>query len=203
MSKKKSASSKRWLDEHSNDHFVKLAHKQNKRSRAHFKLLEIQEKTKLIKPGMGVVDLGAAPGSWSILALDYVGVCGKVVACDLLKIQPYKNLLTVQGDFNNSNTQMEILSYISDIDIVLSDIAPNATGVKAVDQLSFYSLAENILAFSLKNLSANGAMLIKMFHGLGFEDYLSEVKQNFHKVKILKPQASRSRSSECYLLAFK
>ncbi len=201
MGKKQSASSKRWLDEHNNDHFVKLARQRHLRSRSHFKLEEIQTKTNLLKPGMHVVDLGAAPGSWSVLATQCVGSSGKVVACDLLPIQPYKNLVTIQGDFNTVATQKLITAALPAIDVILSDMAPNTSGIKVADQLAFFNLAEAVLAFSLQHLSPSGSLLIKLFHGTGFDDYLASVKQNFNTTKIIKPQASRNRSTECYLLA--
>lgn len=201
MSKKRSASSTRWLNEHKQDLYVNLAKKLGVRSRAHFKLAEIQEKTKLIQPNMQVVDLGSAPGAWSILAANIVGNQIPVISCDLLPISPAKNIIHIQGDFDTTATQTKILTACSKpIEIILSDIAPNTSGIKAQDQLQAIALAESVLLFCHQHLATNGCFLIKLFHGVGFDDYLAQTKTMFKTIKILKPKASRNRSTECYLL---
>lgn len=203
MTKKRSSSSTRWLQEHNKDPFVIQAQKLNLRSRAHFKLAEIQEKTKFIKPGMQIIDLGAAPGAWSVLAAQLIGRSGKLISSDLLTMPAIKNQIFIQGDFNNQQIQQQIIQHCNSkkVDIILSDIAPNTSGIKNADQLKAIQLAESVLAFSEQHLSANGVLLVKLFHGIGFDDYLKQARQLFDKIKIFKPQASRNRSTECYLLA--
>ena len=201
MSNKRSKSSTLWLNEHHKDIYVQQAKKLKLRSRAHFKLEEIQNKINLIKPSMSVVDLGAAPGAWSVLASKLVGEQGIVISCDLLPMQAIKNNIFIQGDFNDSLIQEKIAQHCSTIDIILSDIAPNTSGIKSADQLKAIQLAEMVLDFSLKNLATDGSLLIKLFHGQGFDDFIQATKLNFKHTKVFKPLASRNRSSECYLLA--
>lgn len=201
MSKKKSKSSTLWLNEHHNDIYVQKAKKLNLRSRAHFKLEEIQQKINFIKPGLSVIDLGASPGAWSVLASQLVGVHGTVISCDLLPMNTVKNNIFIQGDFNDLLIQEQIIKNCKSIDIVLSDIAPNTSGIKSADQLKAIHLAEMVLNFSIKNLAQDGSLLIKLFHGEGFDDFIKTAKLNFNHTKIFKPLASRNRSSECYLFA--
>lgn len=199
---KRTKSSKKWLKEHFSDQYVKMAQSQGYRSRAVFKLLEIQEKDKIFKPGMTVVDLGAAPGGWSQLARKIIGAQGKVIASDILPIEPLDGVDFVQGDF----TQEEILEILLEkigsnkADILISDMAPNMSGIKAVDQPRSMFLAE--LAFDAAQilLKSDANFLVKVFQGAGFDQYLLNLRRNFAKVYIRKPEASRDRSSEIYLL---
>ena len=200
MGKKRSHSSQRWLQEHLHDPFVIQAKQQGLRSRAHFKLAEIQEKTNLIKPGQTVLDLGGAPGAWSVLASKLAGQNGRVITCDLLPMQAIPNHIFIQGDFDSPSTQAEILSHTpGGIDVILCDIAPNTCGIKAADQLKAMQICEAVLAFCITHLPEQGVGLIKVFHGLGFDALLKTAKQHFMTVKTYKPKASRNRSAECYL----
>ncbi|MBY5992692.1 23S rRNA (uridine(2552)-2'-O)-methyltransferase RlmE [Ferrimonas balearica] len=204
MTKKKhSASSKRWLTEHFDDHYVKKAQKQGLRSRAVFKLEEIQGKDKLLKPGMAVVDLGAAPGGWSQYATEQVGQSGVVIACDILPMDPIAGVDFLQGDFREEAVLNALLTRIGDdkVDVVMSDMAPNFSGAGAVDQPRAMYLVE--LAFDMCHqvLKKNGAFVVKVFQGEGFDQYLQEVRSAFSNVKIRKPDSSRARSREVYIVA--
>lgn len=204
MSKKKhSASSKRWLDEHFDDHYVKKAQKQGLRSRAIFKLEEIQNKDKLLKPGMAVVDLGAAPGGWSQFAVEQVGLDGMVIACDILPMDPIAGVDFLEGDFREEAVLNALLQHVGDrkIDVVMSDMAPNFSGAGSVDQARSMYLVE--LAFDMCHqvLAKGGAFVVKVFQGEGFDQYLQEVRNSFSSVKIRKPDSSRARSREVYIVA--
>jgi len=204
MTKKKhSASSKRWLTEHFNDHYVQKAQKQGKRSRAFFKLDEIQQKDKLIKPGMTLVDLGAAPGGWSQLASELVGDAGQVIACDILPMDSIVGVDFLQGDFRDEAVLTALLNRIdgNNVDIVLSDMAPNLSGNAAVDQAGSMYLCELALDMCHQVLKPGGNFVIKVFQGEGFDNYLRALRDSFTTIKTRKPDSSRSRSREVYLVA--
>jgi len=198
-------SSRKWLREHFKDTYVKKAHEEGARSRAVYKLEQIQERDKVLKPCMTVVDLGAAPGGWSEYALKIVGKKGRVIALDLLDIEPIPGVEFIQGDFADDKVYEKLLNTLDGtlVDVVISDIAPNLSGIDSVDQPRSMALAELVLDFSLNNLNEKGAMLIKVFQGSGFDEYLKDVRKNFKKVVIRKPKASRDRSREVYILATK
>ena len=204
MTKKKhSASSKRWLKEHFDDHYVQKAQKQGLRSRAVFKLEEMQQKDKLIKPGMTVVDLGAAPGGWSQLASDLVGSNGQVIACDILEMDPIAGVDFLQGDFREESVLTALLNRIdgNNVDIVLSDMAPNMSGNNAADQARSMYLCELALDMCHQVLKPGGNFAIKVFQGEGFDKFLTALRQNFTTIKTRKPDSSRARSREVYLVA--
>ncbi|GGZ95555.1 23S rRNA (uridine(2552)-2'-O)-methyltransferase RlmE [Ignatzschineria ureiclastica] len=203
MAKKRSASSTRWLKEHMDDEFVIRSKKEGWRSRAIYKLQEIDEKDRLFKPGMTVVDLGAAPGSWSQYAMHKVGHNGKVVGLDLLPIDPLAGVDFIQGDFRDDEVLEELLTILDGrkVDVVLSDMAPNMSGIKGVDQPKTMYLLELALDFIQGNLKPGGDYLLKVFQGEGFQEYYKALQQNFTKVVTRKPKASRARSAEIYLLA--
>ena len=204
MTKKKhSASSKRWLKEHFDDQYVQKAQKQGWRSRAVFKLEEIQQKDKLVKPGMTVVDLGAAPGGWSQYAVQKVGDNGQVIACDILPMDPLPGVDFLQGDFREDAVLDALLSRIGgkNVDIVLSDMAPNMSGNDAVDQAGAMYLVELALDMCRHVLKPNGSFAVKVFQGEGFDQFFKEVKEAFSVVKTRKPDSSRARSREVYLVA--
>ena len=202
MAPKRSDSSHRWLKAHHKDPFVKQAHQQGLRSRAHFKLEEIQTKTQLIQPGMCVLDLGAAPGAWSVLASTWVKPAGHVISCDLLDMDPIPDVTFIQGDFNDPGIQAHIAEAAQNpIDVILSDIAPNTSGIQTADQLKAMQLAEAVLAFAQQHLKPEGDLCIKLFHGVGFDAYIKTCRAYFKRVKTFKPKASRARSAECYVWA--
>jgi 23S rRNA (uridine2552-2'-O)-methyltransferase len=196
-------SSRRWIHEHVNDEYVKLARKLGYRSRAVFKLLELQERDKLFRPGMIVVDLGAAPGGWSQVASKCVGAKGRVIAIDILAMEPLPGVEFMQGDFGDEAVLDELLAVIggAEVDWVISDLAPNLSGIDSVDQPKSMELAELALDLASKVLKTGGGFLTKMFQGEGFDPFLVAVRQQFKKVVIRKPKASRDRSREVYILA--
>lgn len=199
----RSKSSKRWLKEHFNDDYVKRAQALGYRSRAVFKLLEIQEKDNIIKPGMTVVDLGAAPGGWSQVAADIVGDKGRVIAVDLLPIDALAGVECLQGDFTSDEILSQLLESLQGhrVDLVISDMAPNMSGNKSIDTPRAMLLVELALDFAKQTLKPDGLFLTKIFHGEGFDALLKDAKQSFEKVVMRKPKASRARSKESYLLA--
>jgi 23S rRNA (uridine2552-2'-O)-methyltransferase len=199
----KSRSSKRWLKEHFGDPYVKLAKQKGYRSRAALKLLEIQQKDKLITSGMWVVDIGAAPGGWSEVVSQIVGPKGKVVAVDRLPLDNIPNVEFIQGDFTEREIFEKLLNMIDNrkVDLVISDMAPNISGIMEIDQPKAMYLAELAADFALKVLKRGGGFLVKVFQGEGFDNFLKEMRLNYKKVLIRKPQASRPRSKEVYLLA--
>ncbi|MCG7995478.1 MAG: 23S rRNA (uridine(2552)-2'-O)-methyltransferase RlmE [Candidatus Thiodiazotropha taylori] len=200
---KRSKSSRKWLDRHFNDTYVKQAQKAGYRSRAAFKLLEIQEKDRLIKPGMKVVDLGAAPGGWSQIARDLVGENGQVFALDILPMDPIAGVEFIQGDFRETEP-LESLRNLLDgaaIDLVISDMAPNVTGMASVDQPRSIYLCELALDFARETLKPGGGFVVKVFQGEGFDDFLREVRSSFGRVVSRKPDSSRAKSREIYLVA--
>jgi len=198
----KSKSSNDWMREHFDDHYVKMAQKAGYRSRATFKLEEIDKKDKLIRPGMAVVDLGSAPGGWSDYALRKMGDKGTVVALDILPMTPLSGVHFIEGDFREDSVLDELNEVLNgqQIDLVLSDMAPNITGVSSIDQPSSMYLVELALDFALNNLSKQGNFLVKVFQGEGFEEYMKAMRDGFQKVITRKPDASRPRSREVYLL---
>ena len=198
----KSKSSQNWLKEHFDDQYVKKAQQAGHRSRATFKLDEIDKKDKLIRPGMSVVDLGAAPGGWSDYALTQVGDKGTVIALDILPMTPLTGVHFIEGDFRE-DAVLEELEQILDgrqIDLVLSDMAPNMAGVGSIDQPASMHLVELALDFAVTNLSKQGCFLVKVFQGEGFDEFLKAMRDSFNKVVTRKPDASRARSREVYLL---
>jgi 23S rRNA (uridine2552-2'-O)-methyltransferase len=204
MSKKKrSASSSRWLDEHFKDRFVQQAQKKGLRSRAWFKLEEIQQTDKLFKPGMTVVDLGAAPGGWSQYVASLIGQKGRIIACDLLPMDPIAGVDFLQGDFRDDAVLQTLMERVGEdkVQVVMSDMAPNMSGQPAVDIPRAMYLVELALDMCRDVLAPNGSFIVKVFQGSGFEDYLKAVREMFKTVKIRKPEASRSRSREVYIVA--
>lgn len=202
---RKSKSSGRWMAEHQRDEFVRRAAAEGWRSRAVFKLEEIDAKDRLIKPGMTVVDLGAAPGGWSQYAVGKVGGRGHVIAMDLLEMAALDGVTFVQGDFTESSV-LEALNEVlggRPVDLVISDMAPNISGIKAVDQPRAIYLAELALDFASQVLTEDGSLLVKMFQGAGSDEFLSRMRTVFSRVKTRKPRASRPRSREVYVLGSK
>lgn len=201
----KKSSSKRWLREHFNDPYVKQAQQAGLRSRAVYKLQELVERDKLFKTGMTIIDLGAAPGSWSELAIKCVGKKGRVIALDILSMEPIEGVEFIQGDFTDEKIVDDLLTKIGDatVDWVISDIAPNMSGVESVDQPRSIGMAELALDFALNVLSESslGGFLVKVFQGEGFDALLIDIRKHFKKVVIRKPKASRGRSREVYILA--
>lgn len=200
---KRTNSSARWLNEHFNDHYVKQAQKAGYRSRAAFKLLEILKKDRLLRPGMVVVDLGAAPGGWSVIAKQAVGETGRVFALDILPMEPLVGVDFVQGDFNDDEVMETMLQQVGEqgVDLVMSDLAPNMSGISAVDQARSFQLVEQALLFARQVLKPNGNFVVKVFQGEGFDSFLKELRASFTRVNIRKPQASRGRSPEIYFVA--
>lgn len=199
----RSKTSKAWLQEHVNDAWVQKAKAEGYRSRAAYKLLQIDAKDRLLKPGMTVVDLGATPGGWSQVAAKAVGPSGRVVAVDLLELPPLPGVRFIHGDFHDPATWSALESTLAgrQVDIVLSDMAPNLSGVSVSDQARSVGLAELALDAALRLLAPGGSFLVKIFHGAGFDDFMKSLREHFDQVVARKPDASRGRSSETYLLA--
>jgi len=199
----RSKSSSKWLLEHFDDHYVKMAQQKGLRSRSAFKLLELQEKYLLIKPGMVIVDLGAAPGGWSQVTRPLVGESGQVIALDILEMEPLEAVQFIHGDF----TEEEPLRMLEEalngrqVDLVLSDMAPNMSGMSTIDQAKAMYLAELALEFVRSHLKPGGDFVVKLFQGTDFDGYVREVRSLFRMVQVKKPKASRPRSREVYLLA--
>ncbi|WP_058463236.1 23S rRNA (uridine(2552)-2'-O)-methyltransferase RlmE [Legionella adelaidensis] len=198
-----SKSSKRWLQEHFDDPFVKKAQKEGYRSRAVYKLQEIDQKENLIKPGMTIVDLGAAPGGWTQYLSQKLKHQGRIVALDILPMDSLADVEFIQGDFQEESVFQQLVDKIppQTVDIVLSDMAPNMSGNYAVDIPRAMYLAELAVDFSKQMLKPGGILLMKIFHGEGFDALVKDIRNHFSHVTIKKPQASRSRSRETYLLA--
>jgi len=190
------------MREHVNDTYVQLAKKEGWRSRAAFKLLEIDDKDKLLKRGEVVVDLGATPGGWSQVASKRVGDGGMVVALDLLEMDPIHNVHFIQGDFREDDVLEQLEKQLGDrrVGLVMSDMAPNMSGVPLVDQARVMHLAELGLEFSKAHLKPEGAFLVKVFQGTDYETFLRQMRETFKTVVVRKPDASRDRSAELYLL---
>ncbi len=199
----RSKSSSRWLHEHFNDPFVKRAQAEGWRSRAVFKLDELIERDALLKPGMTVVDLGAAPGGWSQMVRERLGDSGRIVALDILPMQGIAGVDFILGDFREESALAALDEVLSGagVDLVLSDMAPNMSGVGAVDQDRSMYLAELAAGFAASHLKKGGAFLTKLFQGQGFDDYVRRLRGDYARVSIRKPKASRARSNEVYALA--
>lgn len=199
----RSKSSTRWLKEHFDDEYVRRAQQEGRRSRAIYKLIEIQQKDQLLKPGMTVIDLGAAPGGWSEYAAQQVGAKGRVIALDILAMEPVPGVHFIHGDFREETVLQGLLEVIGTdkADLVLSDMAPNISGMGAVDIPRAYYLAELALDLAQQVLKPGGGLLVKLFQGEGFDAYQRNLKQGFKKVVMRKPKASRARSREIYALA--
>ncbi len=196
-------SSKQWLKEHFSDPFVKEAQKQGYRGRAAFKLIELNEKDKLLAPGMRVVDLGAAPGSWMQVASRQVGATGHVYALDILPMDGHENATVIQGDFRSDEVLNQLLLALENkpVQLVMSDMAPNMSGNKAIDGPKSLYLVELAIDFADRVLEPGGCFLTKIFHGSGFDETLKMMREKYERVVIRKPKASRDRSKEVYLLA--
>lgn len=200
MAKSKNRS---WIKQHVNDPYVLQSQKDGYRSRASYKLLEIVEKSRMIRPGMTVVDLGSAPGGWSQVAAKLVGHEGRVHALDILAMDPVAGVDFIQGDFTEQEVFDELLSVIGNrpADLVISDMAPNLSGSQEIDQPAMMHLAEMSFDLALKSLDAKGVFISKLFHGQGFDRFVLEVRKLFNKVSIVKPKASRPKSKEVYIVA--
>jgi 23S rRNA (uridine2552-2'-O)-methyltransferase len=200
---KKNKTTKAWITEHVNDAYVQRARVEGWRSRAAFKLIEIDDKDKLLKPGMTVVDLGSAPGSWSQVAARRVAPGGRLIALDLLPMEPVPGVEFIQGDFHDDGVLQALTDTLAgrQVDLVLSDMAPNMSGIGMVDQARVMVLAELTLEFCSLHLKPGGDMLVKVFQGDGFMELRRALQQQFHALQMRKPAASRNRSAEIYLLA--
>jgi len=200
---KKHKSNRRWLDEHFNDPYVKQAQKQGYRSRAVYKLIEINERDRLLRPGMTIVDLGAAPGGWSQYAAQMKGKSGRVVATDILAIDPLEGVEFVHGDFREDVVFQDLLARIGDrgADLVISDMAPNISGMGAVDQPRAMYLVDLAVDLARNVLAQEGDLLMKVFQGEGFDELIRDLRTHFRKVQVRKPKASRPRSREVYVLS--
>lgn len=199
----RSKSSKAWLKEHFDDPFVKQSQRLGYRSRACFKLLEIQEKDCIIKPGMTVIDLGSAPGGWSQVVSELIGDRGTIIASDILPMDPLPDVEFIQGDFTEDEVYEKILAAMSGklADLVISDMAPNMSGMKDVDQPKAMYLIELAVDLAQQVLKPGGVFLAKVFQGEGFEALMKNLRQNYQQVITRKPESSRARSAEVYLLA--
>jgi 23S rRNA (uridine2552-2'-O)-methyltransferase len=200
---KKRSSSRAWLKEHRDDPYVQRAQRDGYRSRACYKLLEIQQKDRIIKPGMTVLDLGSAPGGWSQVAVELVGHRGRVIASDILPMDSLAGVEFIQGDFTEDAVFAAILDSVADdtVDAVISDMAPNMSGMNAVDQPRSMYLVELALDLARRVLAPGGSFVAKVFQGEGFDDLLRDTRTSFDKVLTRKPGASRPRSREVYLVA--
>ena len=198
----RSKSSKAWLHEHVNDHYVHMAQKDGYRARAAYKLLEINEKDKLIKSGTVLADLGSAPGSWSQVAAKLVGNSGRVFALDILPMDEIEGVSFIQGDFREDDVlaQFETLLDGRPLDLVICDMAPNMSGNAVTDQARSFYLCELALDFAVNHLKTGGSFLVKVFQGAGYQEYMAAMREIFGIVQTRKPEASRNRSSEIYLL---
>ncbi|MGY2338703.1 23S rRNA (uridine(2552)-2'-O)-methyltransferase RlmE [Pseudomonas sp. SDO5532_S415] len=193
-----------WLKRHVNDPYVKQAQKDGYRSRASYKLLEVQEKYKLIRPGMTVVDLGAAPGGWSQVTSRLIGGQGRLIASDILEMDSIPDVTFIQGDFTRDEVLARILDAVgnSQVDLVISDMAPNMSGTPAVDMPKAMFLCELALDLAARILKPGGNFVIKVFQGEGFDAYVKDARQKFDKVQMIKPDSSRGSSREQYMLAW-
>ena len=199
---KRTKTSKQWMMEHVNDVYVQRAKAEGYRSRAAYKLIEVAARDKLLKPGMVVVDLGAAPGGWSQVAATRVGARGRVFALDLLPMDALRNVTFLQGDFREDAVVLALEQELAGrpIDLVLSDMSPNISGIALSDQARAMHLAELALEFAVNHLKPGGGLLVKVFQGSGFQDFFREMRARFARVDSRKPEASRGRSNELYLL---
>lgn len=199
----KSKSSKSWLKEHFDDEYVRRSQQDGYRSRAIYKLIEIDKKDRLLKPGMSIIDLGAAPGGWSEYCVKKLGKKGTVVALDILAMEPIDGVTIIQGDFRGDTVFTALMSVMNEslADLVISDMAPNISGMDSVDMPRAYYLCDLALDLARQVLKPGGNLLVKLFQGEGFEVYNKELKVSFGKVVMRKPKASRARSREMYALA--
>lgn len=199
----RSKSSAKWLQEHFDDPYVKQAQKDGYRSRASYKLLELQEKDRLIKPGMTVVDLGAAPGGWSQVAVNLVGHKGRVIASDILAMDGIAGVIFIEGDFTEQAVFDRILAAVENqkVDVVISDMAPNMSGTPEVDLPRSMELAELAVDLARQILKPGGVFVSKLFQGEGFDALVAQLRKDYKSIKVRKPPASRSRSREVYLVA--
>lgn len=200
----RSKSSERWLKAHRNDHYVQKARKEGYRSRAVYKLKEIQEKDRIIRPGMVVVELGAAPGGWSQYVAELLNGTGRIIALDVLPMAALSGVTFIQGDFREQTTLNALCAAIGQenkVDLVIADMAPNTSGVRAVDQAKSMYLVELAMDFACLQLAPGGDFLTKVFHGPGFDGLFKTLKNEFQTILTRKPDASRTRSFETYLLA--
>lgn len=200
---RRTKSSKRWLEEHFDDVYVKKAQAEGYRSRAVYKLKEIDDKENILKPGMTVVDLGAAPGGWTQYVTQKLQGNGLIVALDILPMDALPDVKVIHGDFREDEVLQELINLIPErgLDLLLSDMAPNMSGTTAIDIPRAMYLVELAFDFAEKMLKPGGNMLVKIFHGSGFDELVKQARTSFEKVVIRKPSASRSRSKETYLLA--
>lgn len=199
----RSKSSTRWLKEHFDDPYVKRAHAEGVRSRAAYKLEELIERNRLLRPGIVVVDLGAAPGGWSQMVHQHLGGNGRIVALDILPMPSVGGVTFIQGDFRDGKVLSLLETELAGttVDLVLSDMAPNMSGVGSVDQARMMELAELARDFAQDHLKPGGNFLLKLFQGAGFDEYLRDLRTRYAKVTMRKPKASRARSPEVYALA--
>ncbi len=199
---KRTKTSKQWMMEHVNDVYVQRAKAEGYRSRAAYKLIEVAARDKLLRSGLVVVDLGAAPGGWSQVAAAKTGAQGRVIALDLLPMEPLRNVTFLQGDFRDDTVVQALEQELAGrpIDLVLSDMSPNISGIALSDQARAMYLAELALEFAVKQLKPGGSLLVKVFQGSGFQEFLREMRSRFAHVVTRKPEASRGRSNELYLL---
>lgn len=199
----RSKTSNQWLTEHFNDEFVKRAQKEGYRSRAIYKLIEMDDKDRLLKKGMAVVDLGAAPGGWSELLSKRVGDSGRLFALDILPMDAVPDVGFIEGDFTEQAVYDQLVDALEGkwVDLVLSDMAPNLSGTKAIDQPKMMYLAELAMEFAVSVLKPGGTFITKVFTGEGIDQYKKELRQHFASITVRKPKASRARSSEIYLMA--
>ena len=202
---KRTKSSGAWLNEHVHDPYVKLAQKQGYRARAAFKLLEINEKDKLIQADTVLADLGSAPGSWSQVATELIGPRGRVIAMDILPMDPVPGVEFIQGDFREDEVLQQLVDLLNGqkLDLVISDMAPNMSGNTVTDQARSFYLCELAYDFAINHLKPGGHFLIKVFQGAGYQEYVKLLRESFAEVVVRKPKASRDRSNEIYLLARK
>jgi 23S rRNA (uridine2552-2'-O)-methyltransferase len=200
----RSKTSLKWLQRHVNDPYVKQAQKDGYRSRASYKLLEVQEKYKLIRPGMSVVDLGAAPGGWSQVTSRLIGGEGRLIASDILEMDSIPDVTFIQGDFTEDKVLAQILEAVgnSQVDLVISDMAPNMSGTPEVDMPKAMFLCELALDLAERILKPGGNFVIKIFQGEGFDVYLKDARRKFDKIQMIKPDSSRGSSREQYMLAW-
>jgi 23S rRNA (uridine2552-2'-O)-methyltransferase len=199
----RSKSSHRWMQQHVSDPFVKQAQKDGYRSRASYKLIELNEKDRLIRPGMLVMDLGSAPGGWSQVAGRLVGAKGRVLATDILPMDPVRNVQFIQGDFTEEPVFNQILEALDGAkpDLIICDISPNLSGIDSADQAASMYLVELALDMARKVLKPKGNFVAKVFQGSGSDAYLKDLRSSFEKLSVRKPEASRSRSREIYVVA--
>ncbi len=198
----RSKSSHRWMEEHVNDPWVKKAQVDGYRSRASYKLLELIDKDRLVRPGMVVLDLGSTPGGWSQVVAPLLGSKGRLIASDILPMDPIPHVHFIQGDFTEQEVFDQIMAALegAGVDLVMSDMAPNISGVDAADQAASMYLVELALDMAVQVLKSGGNFVTKVFHGEGYEDYLKALRPHFEKVVVRKPEASRSRSREVYVV---